>query len=138
MGEDTTVPPPTSEAPMDDSSSKSNNTGEVFDGSSIQYRAIRDGFVALRNSLDGHDDADDDDQYDGRSKHTVVVVTSGGEDEKPDSKLLNSFVTVNFVDPTSGSDVKIKPTAKQPLELYDKLANIFEKEYRSTLRQVPY
>jgi len=132
------VPPPTSEAPMDDSSSKSNNTGEVFDGSSIQYRAIRDGFVALRNSLDGHDDADDDDQYDGRSKHTVVVVTSGGEDEKPDSKLLNSFVTVNFVDPTSGSDVKIKPTAKQPLELYDKLANIFEKEYRSTLRQVPY
>lgn len=130
-------PPPEEEEDAKDGDFK-------FDGSSIQYRSIRDGFVTLRNSLDGFDEEDDNEQY-GRSKHTIdpskALPPSGeeeeGAEEKPDPKLLNSFVTVNFIDPTSGSDV-IKQTANQPLELYEKLSTAFEEDYRSTLRQVPY
>ena len=134
MGEDKDPPPPPPE--MEDDSAKSDGK---FDGSSIQYRAIRDGFVALRNTLDGHDTEDDNDQY-GRSKHTIdpdkPVGEDGASEEKPDPKVHNSFVTVNFIDPTSGSDVK--GATNKPLELYEKLSNSFEEDYRSTLRQVPY
>jgi hypothetical protein len=48
--------------------------------------------------------------------------------------------TVNFIDPTSSSGKIDSPSKKAgaPLNIYQKLASIFEKEYHSTLRNVPY
>jgi len=120
-----------SESPTLEDDDSTKEVVSKFDAASIQFRSIRDGFVVLRNRLDGKEIEEEDKS--SRSKHTE----DKEEEEKPDAdiKTLNSFVTVNFIDPTSNSDHRAK---KKSLELYEKLSSTFEEEHRSTLRQVPY
>lgn len=122
MGDEEPPPPP---PPEEDEDMK--DSEHKFDAASIQYRTIRDGFVALRSTMDGNVEEN------GRSEHTAHQ-----DDEKPDLKILNSSVTVNFIDPTTPPESKGKPPPVKPLMLYDKLTNLFEEEFRSKLRQVPY
>jgi trafficking protein particle complex subunit 10 len=124
MGEEEDAPPPPPPAEEDEDVK---DPEKKFDASSIQYRTIRDGFEALRNSMDGNAEEN------GRSEHTACQ-----DDEKPDLKILNSSVTVNFIDPTTPPESKGKPPPVKPLMLYDKLTGLFEEEFRSKLRQVPY
>ena len=127
MPEEEDPPPPPSEEEGGDEHQKDQDS--KFDASSIQYRYIRDGFIGLRKQISGTDEEEK-----GTSKHT--------QEDEMDSKMLNSFVTVNFIDPTSTGDSdkqKDRPTIRgKAVDLYDKMAVHFEEEYRSTLRQVPY
>ena len=51
---------------------------------------------------------------------------------------LLSQVVVNFVDPTSSSGSLVSGATKQPLELYQKLTTVFEREYQNRLTSVPF
>jgi hypothetical protein len=48
-----------------------------------------------------------------------------------------SHVAVNFVDPTQSS-ASIASANNKPLELYQKIVTVFEREYKSTICDVPY
>jgi len=105
---------------------------------SVLLDRLSAGFRALRRHRDS-----------GPSDTTTIPLS----DLTPD---FLSYALVNFIDPTSSSGPFLasssSPTGaaaaggklpgmlsqKPPLELYQKLSTIFQKEYKSTLRNVPY
>lgn len=101
-----------------------------FDGSGIQYQTIRDGFITLRQSMDGLTDKEDSNKSKSEDEDD--------EEQTTDPNTFNSFVTVNFIDPTTPAErVEGKPP-RGSLMLYDKLTKTFEEEFKTKLRQVPY
>ena len=115
-------PPPSSPPPVAPSSEQS----EEF----LLKQNLEHGFRAIKKRRE-----------EGPSDATIVL-------EGKQSFL--SRVVVNFIDPTSSTGSVISPSnnnptqgtqgmipgQKPPLELYNKLASVFQKEYNSTLRQV--
>lgn len=64
-----------------------------------------------------------------------------GESENPPGSILPTFlhtVSVNFIDPTTSSIATTSTTTHQPVQLYEKFCEIFERDYQSTLSYVPY
>ena len=66
----------------------------------------------------------------------------GKDENHPPGCILPTFlhhVSVNFIDPTTSSIATTSSTTThQPVHLYEKFCEIFEREYQSTLSYVPY
>ena len=134
MADDDEGPPPAPPPPPPDEDDAKDSEIKT-DAASIQYRTIRDGFLELRKSLDGVEDDPVGKPVDG---DTDADDAEDDEEKPPDPKIMNAFVAVNFIDPTSPGDSEGKPPVKKQLELYQRLTSTFEEEFHSTLRQVPY